>query len=322
MGSRDKMSRAVLCLLSLLCLLPLLVTVQAGGQYWWMGDGDAFGDYQDNQISNNQYQDNGQVQGFNNNNVLPVTQGLGQSQRQTNSCPAVSNVSPVSQCGGRASDCWSVGQPDVDCIDNALCCFDGCANVCQGPGSRSPAPPPNPGPAIVAQSQPRPQPRPQPQQQFQPQPRPQSRPVKPKPVRKQKPNRRPPVKKDPWPQQPQQQQQPRQPANNFQQSGGAGRRPSAPAESKPFVRCPSAMKCVPRVNCNLEGVMVNEVLNYTPAVEMLRVPLIPCVNTMAGNTIDVCCRDPNYQDPWPDMNNNSNNNNNNNFNNQINQRKG
>jgi len=37
---------------------------------------------------------------------------------------------------------------------------------------------------------------------------------------------------------------------------------------------------------------------------------------MAGNTIDVCCRDPNYQDPWPDMNNN------NNFNNQVNQRKG
>merc|ERR1711874_512092 len=117
MGSRDEMSRAVPCLL---CLLPLLVTVQAGGQYWWMGDGDAFGDYQDNQISNNQYQDNGQVQGFNNNNVLPVTQGLGQSQRQTTSCPAVSNVSPVSQCGGRSSDCWSVGQPDVDCIDNAL----------------------------------------------------------------------------------------------------------------------------------------------------------------------------------------------------------
>ena len=29
-----------------------------------------------------------------------------------------------------------------------------------------------------------------------------------------------------------------------------------------------------QVNCNLEGVMVNEVLNYSPAVEMLRVPLI------------------------------------------------
>ena len=39
------------------------------------------------------------LSGFNNNNVLPVTQGLGQSQRQTTSCPAVSNVSPVSQGG-------------------------------------------------------------------------------------------------------------------------------------------------------------------------------------------------------------------------------
>ena len=29
-----------------------------------------------------------------------------------------------------------------------------------------------------------------------------------------------------------------------------------------------------QVNCNLEGVMVTEVLNYSPAVEMLRVPLI------------------------------------------------
>ena len=35
---------------------------------------------------------------------------------------------------GRVSDCWSVGQPDVDCLNNALCCFDGCANVCQGAG--------------------------------------------------------------------------------------------------------------------------------------------------------------------------------------------
>merc|ERR1712110_1162290 len=124
---------------------------------------------------------------------------------------------------------------------------------------------------------------------------------------------RPPVKKQQQPRQPtkprppvKQQQQPRQLANNFQQSSGGSRRPSSPAASKPFVRCPSAMKCVPRVNCNMEGVMVNEVLNYSPQLEMLRVPLIPCVNMMAGNTIDVCCRDPNYQDPWPDMNNNNN----------------
>ena len=60
--------------------------------------------------------------------------------------------------------------------------------------------------------------------------------------------------------------------------------------------------------------MVNEVLDYSPAVEMLRVPLIvrinpifnilaeikllcsqPCVNMAAGNVVDVCCRDPNYK---------------------------
>jgi len=55
--------------------------------------------------------------------------------------------------------------------------------------------------------------------------------------------------------------------------------------------------------------MVNEVLNYSPQVEMLRVPLIPCVNMEAGNVVDVCCRDPNYQDPWPNMNNNGGGNN-------------
>jgi len=71
------------------------------------------------------------------------------------------------------------------------------------------------------------------------------------------------------------------------------------------------MKCVPRVNCDFEGVMTNEVFNLTPQLEMLRVPLIPCVNRMQNNAIDVCCRDPNYKDPWPDMNGNNNNNNNN-----------
>jgi len=62
--------------------------------------------------------------------------------------------------------------------------------------------------------------------------------------------------------------------------------------------------------------MTNEVFNLTPQLEMLRVPLIPCVNRMQNNAIDVCCRDPNYKDPWPDMNGNNNNNNGNNgFNN-------
>ena len=26
-----------------------------------------------------------------------------------------------------------------------------------------------------------------------------------------------------------------------------------------------------------------------------------CFNTARGNAVDVCCRDPNYKDPWPDM---------------------
>ena len=47
------------------------------------------------------------------------------------------------------------------------------------------------------------------------------------------------------------------------------------------------MKCVPRVNCNLEGVMVNEVLNYTPAVEMLRVPLIVMSHSQSSGQLEL-----------------------------------
>merc|ERR1712154_250761 len=146
--------------------------VSGDGKYWWMGSGGAFSDGSSN--GNNNYQQQQQQQPKNNyqgsgsqnvgSNVLPITQGI-QSQVSGGggSCPAVTSVPPVSQCSGRVSDCWSVGQPDVDCLDNALCCFDGCANVCQGAGSRSPAPPPNPRPA---------QPRPQPQPQARPRPKP------------------------------------------------------------------------------------------------------------------------------------------------------
>ena len=63
--------------------------------------------------------------------------------------------------------------------------------------------------------------------------------------------------------------------------------------------CPSAMKCVPKTNCDLKGVMTEAAQSYSPQVELLRVPLIPCVNREAGNSVDVCCRDPNYKDPWP-----------------------
>jgi hypothetical protein len=73
---------------------------------------------------------------------LPATQGLlgsgsnnvGPAVPANPNCPAITNIPPVDQCSGRKSNCWSVGQPDVDCVNNALCCFDGCANVCQGGG--------------------------------------------------------------------------------------------------------------------------------------------------------------------------------------------
>jgi len=45
------------------------------------------------------------------------------------SCPALSPL-PVSSCQGAVSSCWSPGQPDGDCPDFGLCCFDGCANTC------------------------------------------------------------------------------------------------------------------------------------------------------------------------------------------------
>ena len=47
------------------------------------------------------------------------------------SCPAVSPAPPGS-CEGSVSTCWSPGQPDGDCPNFGLCCFDGCANTCPG----------------------------------------------------------------------------------------------------------------------------------------------------------------------------------------------
>merc|ERR1719297_464722 len=61
-------------------------------------------------------------------------------------CPPVTSLPPISSCAGRQSNCWSVGVPDLDCLDDALCCFDGCANVClgRGPIAGNPGPQSNP----------------------------------------------------------------------------------------------------------------------------------------------------------------------------------
>jgi hypothetical protein len=75
--------------------------------------------------------------------------------------------------------------------------------------------------------------------------------------------------------------------------------PAQTAASQPFVTCPSAMKCVEKRSCNFNGVMVDQPVLLNPVQEAQRVPLIPCFNTARSNAVDVCCRDPNYRDPWP-----------------------
>merc|ERR1712053_63972 len=52
---------------------------------------------------------------------------------------------------------------------------------------------------------------------------------------------------------------------------------------------------------DFNGVMRDFVTTLSPAQESLRVPLIPCVSQRAGGEVDVCCRDPNYKDPWPEQ---------------------
>ena len=53
----------------------------------------------------------------------------GASPGEGGSCPSVPPGSPDS-CQGAVDTCWSPGQPDGDCPNFGLCCFDGCANTC------------------------------------------------------------------------------------------------------------------------------------------------------------------------------------------------
>merc|ERR1712049_51501 len=79
------------------------------------------------------------------------------------SCPAANPLSP-SECAGAMGNCWSPGQPDTDCPNFGLCCFDGCADTCVD------------GPAPQRQEDSRPQFNPTSQPQYNPttqRPRPQ-----------------------------------------------------------------------------------------------------------------------------------------------------
>merc|ERR1711936_61918 len=52
--------------------------------------------------------------------------------------------------------------------------------------------------------------------------------------------------------------------------------------------------------------MVEEQEGLSEAQERQRVPLIPCFSPVRSNAVDVCCRDPNYKDPWPENVNGNN----------------
>merc|ERR1712038_684055 len=395
---------------------------------------------------------------------VPVEQQLQQQQQLGaigDSCPVLNTLPPLTECEGRKSKCWSPGVRDLDCLDSALCCFDGCANVCLGKGAKSgnglTAEKKEPVRAItsspllqpliksptnvdlqtqskaqhqdqrqplvqvqskpeylpevtsttqseldaaledlakvlVAESLPRPAPiddrivYPEPllaNNRFPRRPEPAANPspsyeellalvdqkaaqknaqrpnyvshplVKDNPSSSQRPTpgsgyvgrpivKTPPAQpiasrptqfveaiQPPKPQgspQPQSQFQPAvqqpsyqaqpQPNNALPSPTQVQDQPSQPSLSSnvpvrqidnqgaaalPFTQCPSAMKCVEKRLCDFNGVMRDFVTTLSPAQESLRVPLIPCVSQRAGAEVDVCCRDPNYKDPWPEQ---------------------
>jgi len=59
----------------------------------------------------------------------------------------------------------------------------------------------------------------------------------------------------------------------------------------PKVQCPSAMRCVPKSNCNFSGVISRQTITLTQLQEEWRVPLSTCVNLNQRKTEHVCCRE-------------------------------
>merc|ERR1712110_85537 len=263
-------------------------------------------------------QSNGGSSGSN----LPITNLQQQSQQQTvdydsdaeviiptGSCPEMTELPPIEACQGKNSTCWSVGLPDVDCVDNALCCFDGCVNACFNSNIDTPEPPPLTTPAPRSAPEPTTPPSKPPQEQEtippeqvaqasndveqivpaptttpKPTPKPTTKPTTPKPTPRPTPK-------------PTERQRPNNVVNEVlqpapQAQGGGGRvaynGPEA-SEVKPHVMCPAAMLCVPRATCDFKGFITEQTLSLSPQLEMLRVPLINCVN-MENQNIDVCCR--------------------------------
>lgn len=67
----------------------------------------------------------------------------------------------------------------------------------------------------------------------------------------------------------------------------------------PPSQCPAATNCTEYQFCNADGTISTSPVNLTPEQETYRVPLSACRDESKGISQGVCCRDPNYTDPWP-----------------------
>ena len=66
----------------------------------------------------------------------------------------------------------------------------------------------------------------------------------------------------------------------------------------PPVTCAAALNCTRPEYCSATGVIETSPVSLTPEQELFRVPMTQCQDLQQGFT-GVCCRDPNYVDPWP-----------------------
>ncbi|XP_053673132.1 inactive serine protease scarface-like [Anopheles nili] len=73
--------------------------------------------------------------------------------------------------------------------------------------------------------------------------------------------------------------------------------PQAPAPLPP-VGCSAAMNCTEEEFCSSTGVISKTPVVLTEEQKLFRVPVTACRN-LERNFVGVCCRDPDYVDPWP-----------------------
>ncbi|KAL1489415.1 hypothetical protein ABEB36_014313 [Hypothenemus hampei] len=67
------------------------------------------------------------------------------------------------------------------------------------------------------------------------------------------------------------------------------------------VGCAAALKCVQEIYCTATGFISPVPVVLTKEQELLRAPTTVCRDIESG-TLGKCCRDPNYEDPWPSAN--------------------